>query len=306
VTQLRIGSRGSALALWQAEFVRDWLAREAGAAAEIVSIRTAGDHFQQGSVAKIGLKGVFIKEIEDALLAGQVDLAVHSLKDVPTEIPAGLSLVAVPLREDARDCLVSRSGAGLMALPRAALVGTSSLRRQAQLRRARPDLAVVELRGNVDTRLRRVEEGAMDAALLAYAGIKRLKQEARVAEVLSAEVMLPAVGQGALAIEARADDRNLAALLAPLEHGATRTAVSAERAVLAALEGGCQVPLGAWGRVENGRLVLDACVCAVDGSEIVRDRAEGAIERPEALGRALGEKLLAAGADRLLRLAGRA
>jgi hydroxymethylbilane synthase len=305
VTSLRIGSRGSALALWQAEFIRDWLVRTAGASAEIITIRTAGDHFQQGSVAQIGLKGVFIKEIEDALLDGSVDLAIHSLKDVPTEIPAGLALVAIPPREDPRDCLISRSGAGLAALPHGARVGTSSLRRQAQLRRARPDLEILELRGNVDTRLRRVAEGAMDAAVLAYAGVKRLKQEARVAEVLATELMLPAVGQGALAVEAREDNREAANLLAPLEHPDTRVAVTAERAVLAALQGGCQVPLGAWARIENGRLLLDACVCAVDGSEIVRDRAAGSAAQPEALGRALGEKLLAAGADRLLRLAGR-
>jgi hydroxymethylbilane synthase len=305
VRPLRIGSRGSALALWQAEFVRDWLARAAGAAAEIITIRTAGDHFQQGSVAEIGRKGVFIKEIEDALLAGTVDLAVHSLKDVPTEIPRGLGLVAIPHREDPRDCLVSRTGAGLAALAQGARVGTSSLRRQAQLRRARPDLDVRELRGNVDTRLRRVEEGTLDAAVLAYAGVRRLKLDGRVSEVLSQEVMLPAVGQGALAVEAREADRATRERLAALEHPETRVAVTAERAVLASLEGGCQVPLGAWGRIEEGRLVLDACVCAADGKEMVRDRVSGSPEQPEALGRALGGKLRAAGADRLLRMAGR-
>jgi hydroxymethylbilane synthase len=305
VRPLRIGTRGSALALWQAEFVRDWLARAPGVSAEIVKIRTAGDQFQQGSVAAIGTKGVFIKEIEDALLAASVDLAVHSLKDVPTEIPEGLGLAAIPERNDPRDCLVSRSGAGLAALPRGARVGTSSLRRQAQLRRARPDLDVRELRGNVDTRLRRVEEGTLDATVLAYAGLRRLKLDGRVTEILSQEVMLPAVGQGALAVETRVDDRETRECLAAFDHTGTRVAVTAERAVLARLEGGCQVPLGAWGRVEDGRLVLDACVCAVDGSEVVRDRASGPAAQPEELGRALGEKLLAAGADRLLRLAGR-
>ena len=300
---LRIGTRGSALALWQAEFVRGWLERKSGATVEIVKIRTAGDQFQQGSVAAIGSKGVFIKEIEDALLAGTVDLAVHSLKDVPTEIPEGLALVAIPQREDPRDCLVSRTGGGLTALAQAARVGTSSLRRQAQLRRVRPDLEVRELRGNVDTRLRRVEEGTLDATVLAYAGLRRLKLDGRVSEVLSTEVMLPAVGQGALAVEAREDDRATRECLAAFEHTDTRVAVTAERAVLAALEGGCQVPLGAWARIEGGRLVLDACVCAPDGSEVARDRAEGSPEQPEALGRGLGEKLRAAGADRLLRMA---
>jgi len=305
VRTVRIGSRGSTLALWQAEFVRDWLVRAAGVSAEIIKIRTSGDQFQQGSVAAIGSKGVFIKEIEDALLAGTVDLAVHSLKDVPTEIPRGLALVAIPRREDPRDCLVSRTGAGLAELARGARVGTSSLRRQAQLRRARPDLEVRELRGNVDTRLRRVEEGALDAVVLAYAGVCRLKLEGRVSEVLSPEAMLPAVGQGALAVEARAEDRETRDRLAAFEHADTRVSITAERAVLATLEGGCQVPLGAWARLEEGRLVLDACVCAADGSEVVRDRAEGSPEQPEALGRSLGGKLLAAGADRLLRLAGR-
>jgi hydroxymethylbilane synthase len=305
VRPLRIGSRGSALALWQAEHVRDWLEQSAGAKAEIITIRTAGDHFHQGSVAAIGQKGVFIKEIEDALLAASVDLAVHSLKDVPTEIPEGLALVAIPGREDPRDCLVSRNGAGLAGLPRGARVGTSSLRRQAQLRRARPDVDVRELRGNVDTRLRRVAEGALDATVLAYAGVRRLKLDARVSEVLSPEVMLPAVGQGALAVEARAENSAVRECLAAFEHADTRIGVSAERALLATLQGGCQVPLGAWGRVEDGRLVLDGCVCAVDGSEIVRDRAVGSPAEPEELGRALGDKLLAAGADRLLRMAGR-
>jgi hydroxymethylbilane synthase len=305
VKPLRIGSRGSALALWQAEFIRDWLASlEGGAPAEVIRIRTAGDQFQQGSVAQIGSKGVFIKEIEDALLAGTIDLAVHSLKDVPTDIPRGLALVAIPQREDPRDCLVSRHG-GLADLPRGARVGTSSLRRQAQLRRARPDLEILELRGNVDTRLRRVEEGALDATVLAYAGVRRLRQEARVSEVLSPEIMLPAVGQGALALEARLDDHETIRRLARLDHADTRCAVAAERSVLATLEGGCQVPLGAWGRIENGRLRIDACVCAVDGSEVVRDRADGPATQPEALGRALAERLFAAGADRLLRLAGR-
>jgi hydroxymethylbilane synthase len=303
---LRIGSRGSALALWQAQYVRDWIAEgTAGAPPEIVRIRTAGDQFQQGNVAAIGRKGVFIKEIEDALLAGTVDVAVHSLKDMPTEIPAGLALVAIPPREDPRDCLVARNSATLATLPPGARVGTSSLRRQAQLRHVRKDLEVVEMRGNVDTRIRRVEEGALDAAVLAYAGIKRLRHEECVTELFAPEVMLPAVGQGALVVEARADDRETCEFLAGFNHPETWIAVTAERAVLATLEGGCQVPLGAWGRIESGRLVLDACVCAVDGSEVVRDRAEGVVTQPAELGVALGEKLLAAGADRLLRMAGR-
>jgi hydroxymethylbilane synthase len=304
VRRLRIGSRGSALALWQAEFVREWLARR-GAAAEIVRIRTSGDHFQQASVAQIGRKGVFIKEIEDALLGDDVDLAIHSLKDVPTEIPAGLDFPAFPRREDPRDCLISRSGRTLADLPRGARIATGSLRRQAQLRKVRPDLEMLEVRGNVDTRIRRVEEGAFDAVVLAFAGVKRLGLEARIAEVLSPEVMLPAVGQGALAIEARTADAEVNDLLALLDDAETRAAVAAERSLLAALEGGCQVPLGAWARIEDGTLVLEACVCALDGSEVVRDRAAGQPGQAEALGRRLAKMLLDAGAGRLLRLAGR-
>jgi hydroxymethylbilane synthase len=304
VRRLRIGSRGSALALWQAEFVRGWLACR-GAVGEIVRIRTSGDHFQQGSVAQIGRKGVFIKEIEDALLQGEVDLAIHSLKDVPTEVPEGLEFPAYPRREDPRDCLISRSGRRLADLPRGARIGTGSVRRQAQLRQARPDLEMMELRGNVDTRIRRVEEGACDAVVLALAGVYRLGLEARIAEIFSPEVMLPAVGQGALAVEARVEDSEVTDLLAALDDAETRAAVTAERALLAALEGGCQVPLGAWARREAGDLMLEACVCAPDGSETVRDRLTGPADQPEALGRALAEMLLAAGAGRLLRLAGR-
>jgi hydroxymethylbilane synthase len=304
VTALRIGSRGSALAIWQAEFVRGWLAAR-GETVEIIRIRTAGDQFQQGSVAGIGLKGVFIKEIEDALLSGAVDLAVHSLKDMPTELPRGLEIAAVPAREDPRDCLISRDGRKLADLPVGARIGTSSLRRAAQLRHHRPDLEIAELRGNVDTRLRKVEEGAYDAVVVARAGVKRLGYETRVTEVLGPEVILPAVGQGALAIEIRSSNPELVELLADFDDPETRTAISAERAVLAALEGGCQVPLGAWARIERGTLKVDACVCAPDGSEVLRNRGEGPAMQPETLGRAVAQRLRAAGAERLLRLAGR-
>jgi len=304
VSTLRIGSRGSALALWQAEYVRAWLAAR-GSTVEIIRIRTSGDQFQQGGVAGIGLKGVFIKELEDALLSGTVDLAVHSLKDMPTEIPPGLEIAAIPQREDPRDCLISRGLRKLADLPLGARIGTSSFRRAAQLRHRRSDLEVCELRGNVDTRLRKVEEGAYDAVVVAHAGVKRLGYDARVTEVLEPEVMLPAVGQGALAIEIRSANPELVELLAGLDHPETRTAISAERAVLSALEGGCQVPLGAWARIERGTLLLDACVCAPDGTEVLRERGQGPAMQPEALGRDVAGRLRAAGAERLLRLAGR-
>lgn len=302
---LRIGSRGSALALWQANFVREWLVRTHHASVEIVTIKTSGDHFQQASVAGIGLKGVFIKELEDALHEGRVDLAVHSMKDVTTVIPAGLTIPAITRREDVRDCLLSRDGRTLAELPDGARVGTGSLRRQAQLRRARPGIVPVDLRGNVDTRMRKLDDGQFEAIVLAKAGVDRLGRSERISEVLAPEVMLPAVGQGALGIETRDSDHPLQEMLAGLDDGVTRTAVTAERALLAELEGGCQVPLGAWGRIEAGELRLDACVCSADGKDFIREALAGPQESPERLGRALARRLLDSGADRILRLAGR-
>ncbi len=302
---LRIGSRGSLLALWQANAVRDRLARAASVAAEIVIIKTAGDRFQQAPVGQIGLKGVFIKELEDALLEGRVDLAVHSVKDVPTEVPAGLAFPAICEREDVRDALVARAGAQLAELPAGARVGTSSLRRQSQLRHYRPDLELCELRGNVDTRLKKLERGDYDAVVLAKAGLDRLGWSNRITEVISTEVSLPAVGQGALGIEARSDDREVLGALASLDHAETRVAVTAERALLAALEGGCQVPLGAWARLEGDELVLEACILSADGADYIRKRAAGSPRNAEALGRELAQAMLADGADRILRLAGR-
>ncbi len=310
---VRIGTRGSALALWQANHIRERLAKEFSVEAEIVIIKTSGDQFTQSSVSQLGMKGVFIKELEDALLDRRVDLAVHSMKDVPTKIPEGLTFPAITKREDPRDCLVSRNGATLSSLAAGAKVGTGSLRRQAQIRHIRPDLDLRELRGNVDTRLRKLEEGMYDAIVLAKAGLDRLGAAAKITEVLEPEVMLSAVGQGALGIESRsaeasgADgaDQEFLARLSALDDSATRAGVTAERALLSELEGGCQVPLGAWGRVEKGELVLDACVLSMDGVEYLRDRATGAPSEAERVGRGLGRKLLESGADRILRLVGR-
>ncbi len=302
---LRIGSRGSVLAQWQANHVRERLAREAGIRAEIVLIKTSGDRFRQAGVNQIGLKGVFIKELEDALLEGRVDLAVHSMKDVPTEIAPTLAFPAISKREDVHDCLVARKGLNLAELPAGARVGTSSLRRQSQMRHYRSDLELLELRGNVDTRLRKVERGDYDAIVLAKAGLDRLGWSGKITEVIPTEISLPAVGQGALGIEARADDREVLEAVAFLDDGETRRAVTAERALLAELEGGCQVPLGALGRIEQGRLVLDACVLSLDGTDYVRRRAAGSPGQAVELGRELAGALLAAGADRILRLAGR-
>ncbi|MGH9594081.1 MAG: hydroxymethylbilane synthase, partial [Bryobacteraceae bacterium] len=263
---VRIGSRGSQLATWQARHIAGLLA-QMGVPTEIIFIKTSGDRFPQAGVNQIGVKGVFIKELEDALLDSSVDLAVHSMKDVPTETPPGLAFPAICEREDPRDALVSASGATLEALPAGARVGTSSLRRQAQLRRARPELAFVELRGNVETRLRKLDAGEFDAIVLAKAGLDRLGLSARISQTLSPEVCLSAVGQGALGIECRAKSGELAAILSRLDHAETRAGVQAERALLRELEGGCQVPLGAWGRLEGQRLRLDACIAAPDGTD---------------------------------------
>lgn len=302
---VRIGSRGSALALWQANFVKARLTELHSGESEIVVIKTSGDRFPQAEIASIGVKGVFIKEIEDALLRGEVDLAVHSMKDVPTAVPEGLTLPAICQRDDPRDCLVSRSGAGLHALPAGARVGTSSVRRQAQLRRHRPDLQLVGLRGNVDTRLRKLDEGQYEAIVIAKAGLDRLGWGSRVTEVLSPDVCLPAVAQGALGIETRSDDAELLRVLAALDHAETRTAIAAERALLEGIQGGCQLPLGAWARMEVERLILDGAVFSLDGTRFVRDRVAGRPSAAAALGHELARNLLAAGGDAILKVAGR-
>jgi hydroxymethylbilane synthase len=302
---LRIGTRGSALALWQANFVRDQLAERQRVTAEIVIIKTSGDKFQESAIGQMGLKGVFIKELEDALLDGRVDLAVHSMKDVPTELPGGLQISAITKRDEARDCLVARRGEKLDELKSGARVGTSSLRRQSQLRHYRHDLDVRDLRGNVDTRIRKLDAGDFDAIVLAKAGLDRLGLGGRATEVLDPTVMLPAVGQGALGIETRADDGETIGIVRDFDDVEARPCVTAERALLAELQGGCQVPLGAWARIGAGELHIDATVLSVDGADCVRGNSCGAISSAESIGRELGRRLLNSGADRILQIAGR-
>jgi hydroxymethylbilane synthase len=302
---LRMGSRGSLLAQWQANHVREQIASLCGVESEIVLIKTSGDRFEHAPVSQIGLKGIFIKELEDALLDGRIDLAVHSVKDVPTETPRGLTFPAVLRRQDVRDCIVSATGTGFAGLRQAARIGTSSLRRQSQLRHHRPDLDVRELRGNVDTRVRKAESGEYDAVVLAKAGLDRLGWSQRISEVLSPQICLPAVGQGALGVETRSRDRELNELLARLDDAETRSAVLAERALLAALQGGCQVPIGGWARMERNEFVLEACVASVDGADYIRERVSGPPDQPEALGQSVARALLDAGAVRILELAGR-
>ncbi len=292
---LVIASRGSQLALWQAHWVEAQLTA-AGHPCRIEIIKTTGDKITDVPLAKVGSKGLFTKEIEEALLDGRADLAVHSLKDLPTELPAGLVLAAVPEREDPRDAVI---GKRLMELPDGARVGTSSLRRSAQLRKLRPDLVIESVRGNLDTRLRKLDEGRYDAILLAAAGLKRLGWAGRIAEILPPETMCPAVGQGALAIETRASGAGFDACSA-LDHAATHAAVTAERGVLASLGGGCQVPIGAHARVHGETIRLLGVVASPDGSEIIRAESAGTVGGAEALGRAMGETLLGMGARQIL------
>jgi hydroxymethylbilane synthase len=294
---LRIGTRGSMLAKWQAESVRKKLFAASGMEAEIVIIKTSGDKMQQAPLTQIGGKGIFIKELEEALLEESIDLAVHSVKDVPTDIPSRLTFPAVCRRDDVRDCLV---GSTLANLRNGARVGTSSLRRQAQLKHLRPDLDLRDLRGNVDTRLRKVESGEYEAVMVAKAGLDRLGLSQRISEVLSPEVCMPAVGQGAIAVECRLKDTEAGDLLAPLDDAETRTAIIAERALLSALHGGCQVPMGAWARVERSELLLDACVCSVDGSQYVKQRATAPPDQAAQLGEHMARVLIEAGAQSIL------
>lgn len=294
---LRIGTRGSMLAKWQAESVRKKLFAASGMEAEIVIIKTSGDKMQQAPLTQIGGKGIFIKELEEALLEESIDLAVHSVKDVPTDIPSRLMFPAVCRRDDVRDCLV---GSTLANLRHGARVGTSSLRRQAQLRHLRPDLDLRDLRGNVDTRLRKVESGEYEAVMVAKAGLDRLGLSQRISEVLSPEICMPAVGQGAIAVECRLKDTEAGDLLAPLDDAETRTAIIAERALLSALQGGCQVPMGAWARIERSELLLDACVCSVDGAQYVKQRATAPPDQAVQLGEHMARVLIEAGAQSIL------
>ena len=297
---IRIGTRGSMLAKWQAEFVRKKILEATGVDAEIVIIKTAGDKLQTASFAQIGGKGVFIKELEEALLNEEIDLAVHSVKDIPTEVPSRLCFPVICRREDIRDCLVAVKNETLSTLRKGARIGTSSLRRQAQIRHARPDFDVRELRGNVDTRLRKVASGEYDAILLAKAGLDRLGWSNRISEVLPPEVCMPAVGQGALGVQARLKDNELADALAPLDDFETRQSIVAERSLLAALEGGCQVPLGAWARFERGELAIDAVVCSPDGAQHVRQRATAPPDQARELGQRVAQMLIDSGAREIL------
>ena len=295
--KLRIGSRGSQLALWQANHISGLL-RAQGQEVEIEIIHTTGDKITDVALAKVGTKGMFTKEIEEALAGRQVDLAVHSLKDLPTELPGGFEIAAITERQDPRDAFCSLKYNSIEALPQGARVGTSSLRRQAQLKAIRPDLDIHPLRGNVDTRLRKLEQGEYDAIVLASAGLKRLGKTELVQEIIPAEIMCPAAGQGALGIEIREGDVKTRELLTFLNDSNARAATTCERALLNSLGGGCQVPIGAFAERRNGKLHLQAIVADPDGSKVLRDTRHG--DDPVKLGNDAGAALLKRGGDAIL------
>ena len=297
---INIGSRGSQLALWQAQWIQARL-EALGEECRIEIFKTTGDKITDVGLSRIGAqvgsKGLFTKEIEEALLAGAIDVAVHSLKDMPTELPDGLTLAAIPEREDPRDALVGRA---LEDLPKGARIGTGSLRRSAQLRARRPDLQIEDIRGNVDTRLRKLDEGRYDAIVLAAAGLRRLGFENRITEVFNPGVMCPAAGQGALAVETRNDGGPAFHIAQRLEHPEIRAAITAERAVLASLGGGCQAPIGSYGYVNDATLYVIGLIISPDGSKKIRHAKHGLVADASALGHALAEQLLAEGGKEIL------
>lgn len=302
MTTVKIATRKSALALWQAEYVKAQLEKfHTNINVELVPMTTKGDIILDTPLAKVGGKGLFVKELEVAMLEGRADIAVHSMKDVPVEFPDGLGLEVICPREDPRDAFVSNTYDSIDALPEGAIVGTSSLRRQCQLKSQRPDLEIRDLRGNVNTRLKKLDDGEYDAIILASAGLIRLEMPERIKAYIEPEQMLPANGQGAVGIECRTDDETIKSLLAPLECKETRIRVLAERAMNKALEGGCQVPIGSFAIVDGDELHLRGLVGAIDGSEIIESDISGQAVDAEALGEKLAQTLLGLGAERILK-----
>ena len=299
---LRIGTRGSALAIQQTQIVVDAVhAAWPDLSVDVMHIRTTGDRIQDVPLAKIGDKGLFVKEIEEALLDGRIDWAVHSVKDLPSELPNGLSVGMLAARSDPRDALVARHGLNLATLPENAVIGTSSLRRRAQLLHWRPDLAIVPMRGNVDTRLRKLETDGLDGIVVAAAGLVRMGWEGRISDIIPPEISLPAVGQGALGVEMRSDDEEAHTLFQPLTCTATQAAVTAERTFLARLQGGCQVPIAAWATVDDSRLCLRGMISDIDGLTLLQGERWGLVHAPEQVGTVLAEELLQRGGEAILR-----
>jgi hydroxymethylbilane synthase len=299
---LRIGTRGSALAIQQTQIAVDALhAAWPDLSVDVMHIRTTGDRIQDVPLAKIGDKGLFVKEIEEALLDGRIDWAVHSVKDLPSELPNGLSIGTLAARSDPRDALVARHGLNLATLPENAVIGTSSLRRRAQLLHWRPDLAIIPVRGNVDTRLRKLETDGLDGIVVAAAGLVRMGWEGRISDIIPPEISLPAVGQGALGVEMRSDDEAAHTLFQPLTCTATQAAVTAERTFLARLQGGCQVPIAAWATVDDSRLCLRGMISDIDGLTLLQGERWGLVHAPEQVGTVLAEELLQRGGEAILR-----
>jgi len=299
---LRIGTRGSALAIQQTQIAVDALhAAWPNLSVDVMHIRTTGDRIQDVPLAKIGDKGLFVKEIEEALLDGRIDWAVHSVKDLPSELPNGLRVGTLAARSDPRDALVTRHGLNLATLPENAVIGTSSLRRRAQLLHWRPDLAIVPVRGNVDTRLRKLETDGLDGIVVAAAGLVRMGWEGRISDIIPPEISLPAVGQGALGVEMRSDDEEAHTLFQPLTCTATQAAVTAERTFLARLQGGCQVPIAAWATVDDSRLCLRGMISDIDGLTLLQGERWGLVHAPEQVGTVLAEELLQRGGEAILR-----
>jgi len=300
---IKVGTRGSKLALVQANTVIESLKKIAPEInAEICVIKTSGDIMQDVSLLKIGGQGAFVKEIEDVLLSGGIDLAVHSMKDVPGEIPPGLKFAAILQREDVRDILVSRGNVKIEFMPMGAKIGTGSLRRGAQLQAMMPDVTIVPLRGNVDTRLKKIETEDLNGVILAAAGMKRLGYGPKIAQYLPVELMLPAVGQGAIGLQIRESDSALAGILAKINHAPTAVEITAERAYLRALGGGCRLPIAAYCKYEGAQLSLDGLVAAPDGAVVIRDRVRGALEEAEELGARLAAMIMERGGKKLLNL----
>jgi hydroxymethylbilane synthase len=299
---IKIGTRGSKLALWQANWVKSVLEKKFPPhTVELIIIKTQGDKILDVPLAKVGGKGLFVKEIEHALLTRHIDIAVHSMKDMPAEIPDGLGIGAVPERENPSDVFISRSGLGFNELNSGSIIGTSSLRRGAQLRHARPDMVIQPLRGNLDTRLKKLETENLDAIVLAAAGVKRLNLEHKISEYLDPNIVLPAIGQGALCIEIRNDDPIVGPLVESLDHAPTRIAVKGERAFLNRLEGGCQVPIAGHGKISQDQFILTGLIAEVDGSQLIKAEKSGPMDSSEAVGIDLAEELLAKGADKILK-----
>ncbi|MBI4388940.1 MAG: hydroxymethylbilane synthase [Nitrospinae bacterium] len=299
--KIRIGTRGSPLALWQANWIKSRLQSiHPGLEAEIVPIKTSGDKIQDVALAKIGGKGLFVKEIEEALLRGEIDIAVHSMKDVPVKLPAGLNIVAIPAREDPRDALISQNGVKLKDLPQKARVGTGSLRRITQLLHYRPDLEIVPLRGNIETRIKKMTAESLDGIVLAVAGLRRMGMEDKISEAIDPGILLPAMGQGAVGVEARQFDAGTLELVLELDHEETHIALEAERAFLRALGGGCQVPIGAHATLSADQLTLKAVVGSLDGKQIFKSEKTGIPQRAREIGESLGKEMLEQGAGKLL------